>query len=97
MYSCLELAKLAAIAVDFPKTGKLLKHFIVKINGRLGASVSLPPELIPKAYPDCTIHSTPFLFLNHFQLWKDVVLHLMNQLRLIRLLFLVTKISLGAW
>ncbi|KAK9149643.1 hypothetical protein Scep_008400 [Stephania cephalantha] len=34
---CLHLAKLAAIAVDFPKTGKL---------------VSMPPALKPKMYPD---------------------------------------------
>ncbi|GAV80756.1 RdRP domain-containing protein [Cephalotus follicularis] len=34
---CLKLADLAAIAVDFPKTGKL---------------VTMPPELKPKLYPD---------------------------------------------
>ncbi|GMG99002.1 hypothetical protein Nepgr_000842 [Nepenthes gracilis] len=35
--SCLKLAELAATAVDFPKTGKL---------------VTMPPELKPKTYPD---------------------------------------------
>ncbi|KAK9101997.1 hypothetical protein Sjap_019251 [Stephania japonica] len=36
-YTCLQLAKLAAIAVDFPKTGKL---------------VTMPSALKPKMYPD---------------------------------------------
>lgn len=34
---CIKLAELAAIAVDFPKTGKI---------------VSMPPQLKPKIYPD---------------------------------------------
>ncbi|KAK6140700.1 hypothetical protein DH2020_025552 [Rehmannia glutinosa] len=50
---CIKLAELAAIAVDFPKTGKI---------------VTMPPELKPKLYPDFmgkeelqTYHSTKIL------------------------------------